>query len=154
MKTRGGIIFLVVIVAIAAAFLVLTLSLPTAEDRILPLCFSVVLIVVSLVELRSTMKAKEAPKGGIGLIAKAEEALTLAKVGIICSWLAIPVAGIILFGFRLTLPLFMIGYMKLSGRGWLSSLAIGLVTTVFLIAVFEWALRAELYRGLIFEWFQ
>lgn len=66
-------------------------------------------------------------------------------------WVAAMVALVWLFGFLIAIPIYVIAFMILQGRRPLISAVVAAgVTTVLVYVVFEWLLRHELYRGLLF----
>lgn len=66
-------------------------------------------------------------------------------------WIGAMVALVWVFGFLIAIPIYSIAFMTLNGRRPLvsSTIAAG-ITTLFVYVVFEWLLRYELYRGLLF----
>jgi hypothetical protein len=64
-------------------------------------------------------------------------------------WIVGCALGIYLVGFLISVPLFLVGYLKKAGRGWIAGIIIAAITTTFLYAVFEVGLGIKLYRGLL-----
>lgn len=60
------------------------------------------------------------------------------------------IAGIVLFGFHIALPLFLIAFLRFIARqSWFKSVAAAVLATAFLVLVFELGLKAQLYPGAI-----
>lgn len=60
------------------------------------------------------------------------------------------VAGVILFGFLVALPVFLALFLRyIAGLRWRTSLLAALVATAVLFGLFEFVLKAQLYRGLV-----
>lgn len=60
------------------------------------------------------------------------------------------VLGIVLFGFHIALPVFLIVFLRFIARqSWFKSILAAVVATAFLVLVFEVGLRAQLYPGAI-----
>ncbi len=67
-------------------------------------------------------------------------------------WLLGVFAGVAIFGILVTLPLFCLAFIRFRARrGLFEAAAIATCLFVFEIAVFEWLLDYELYRGLLFS---
>ena len=60
------------------------------------------------------------------------------------------VGGVILFGFLVTLPVFLILFLRhIAGLRWGTSLLAAIIATAVLFGIFEFVLKAQLYRGLV-----
>ena len=76
---------------------------------------------------------------------------SLADQAVCIAWIAGAFALMATIGLLPASAIFCAAFMRLRGRQTLAlSATIGLGVTVFLLAVFEWALDYELYRGLAF----
>ncbi len=63
------------------------------------------------------------------------------------------IAGIILIGFHVMIPLFIIFFLRyLADYTWMRAITAGLIGATIILGVFEFGLRNELYRGLITNW--
>ena len=77
--------------------------------------------------------------------AKREKILWAAFLGLI--------AGIILIGFHVMMPLFIILFLRyLASYTWTRSIIAGLIGAGIIIGIFEYVLRNELFRGLLTNW--
>jgi hypothetical protein len=68
------------------------------------------------------------------------------------SWLAGFLVGIYGLGYILSIPVFVLAYMRWLGTRWRGAVFSSIVSTVFIYAVFEIGLELELHRGLLFVW--
>jgi len=76
---------------------------------------------------------------------------TVGRVLMAAAWPGLFVAGVILFGFFLAIPVYVVAFMLLHGKKTPREALIGsAATTVFTLVVFEWLLRYEVYRGIVF----
>ncbi|HSM20423.1 MAG TPA: tripartite tricarboxylate transporter TctB family protein, partial [Hyphomicrobiales bacterium] len=67
------------------------------------------------------------------------------------AWPGAFVAGVILFGFFLTIPVYVFLFMLLFGKKTLKESVLGAAaTTAFTLVVFEWLLQYEVFRGILF----
>jgi hypothetical protein len=82
----------------------------------------------------------------------AEEATPLSAYWQTGAWIGGLALAIYIIGFLISIPLFIMLYLKRKGSGWLKSIIVAGVTTAFLYLAFEVALRVDLYRGLLFDW--
>ena len=63
------------------------------------------------------------------------------------------IAGVLLFGFWVAIPLFLVGYLKTqAGTGWATALCLGLGATAALYALFGMLLRVPMHQGFISQW--
>jgi len=153
MKTKGSSLFLLFTLAVGVAFLFMSLSLPSIQDKLAPLLFSGFLIILAVAEGTKTFlkggaeraerpgKRGEAPQVG----------LSPARVKELAAWMGGPILGICLLGFNVTIPLFILSYMKLNKEGWLKAVVIAVAATAFFVFGCEHFLQIRLYKGWLFE---
>lgn len=70
-------------------------------------------------------------------------------------WIALVclLAGVILFGFAASVPVFIICFLRwIAGLGWSRSVIYGIAAGVFILLLFEFGLKSELHKGLITEY--
>jgi hypothetical protein len=59
---------------------------------------------------------------------------------------------IYLFGFLIAIPVFMLAFLRINGHiPWSKTIAVSAVTWALIYALFEMMLKAELFRGLLFD---
>ncbi|MFC1971835.1 tripartite tricarboxylate transporter permease [Chloroflexota bacterium] len=68
-------------------------------------------------------------------------------------WVVGFLTGIFFLGYLISIPLFVLFYMKRLGAGWLTAIISAVLATGFLYTMFEVFLDLELYRGLFLTWF-
>jgi hypothetical protein len=60
------------------------------------------------------------------------------------------IAGILLFGFWVAIPVFLVGFLKFQAKAsWTMSLVLGLGVSIALFFVFERGLKVQLHRGFV-----
>jgi hypothetical protein len=76
----------------------------------------------------------------------------LSVEALACFWMMVALALMLVLGFILATPLYILGYMLIYGRRSFRQSAItAVVTTAFIWVVFEILLQYNLYRGILFE---
>ena len=84
----------------------------------------------------------------------AQVSISPGRLKEIAAWMGGPILGISLLGFNVTIPLFIVSYMKLNKVSWLMAVIIAGATTAFFVFGCEHFLQIRLYKGLIFELFE
>lgn len=75
----------------------------------------------------------------------------LGRTLLAAAWPGAFVAGVILFGFYIAIPVYVFLFMTIYGRKTLRQAFWGTVaTTAFTVVVFEWLLNYEIFRGILF----
>ncbi|MFC2059656.1 tripartite tricarboxylate transporter TctB family protein [Chloroflexota bacterium] len=145
---KGHVYFLlaILLLGIASIYLALQISafIPTYQFKaqLLPVVFGIVLVILSVVGLVVELKKKAAKE------TKAPKEVT--TIIIAAAWLIGFVVLIFLIGFVLAALLFGGAYFKLHNRGWIGSIAFGLVMGIFTYVVFDLLLGVDLYQGVIY----
>ena len=153
MKTKGSSLFLFFALAVGVAFLIMSLNLPSIEDKLAPLLFSGFLIILAVAEgtktfLKSGAERSERP----GKRGEAPQvSLSPGRLKELAAWMGGPILGICLLGFNVTIPLFTLTCMKLNKVGWLKAVIISAAATAFFVFGCEHFLQIRLYKGWIFE---
>lgn len=154
MKIKQNSLFLLLLLAIGAGFLIMSLNLSLAEDKVAPILFGGVLIVLVIIELGRDLGSKKdlvRPKESENKGQDGQKIIPSDRIPAIVVWLAGPILGFCLLGFHVTIPLFVFLYIKLHGRGWFIATIMAVVTTAFFVGICDYALRIGFYEGLIFE---
>ncbi len=71
------------------------------------------------------------------------------------AWLALTLllAGVVLFGFAVTVPVFILFFLRLvAGLSWPRSIIYGIVAGIVILLIFEFGLKSDLHKGLITEY--
>ncbi|MCJ7594504.1 MAG: tripartite tricarboxylate transporter TctB family protein, partial [Desulfobacterales bacterium] len=139
MKIKGSSLFLLFTLAIGIAFLVLSLGLHTIEDKLAPLLFSGFLIILAGIEVIKTFSKSGSDKTKIPQTKDQPAQLKIepGRVKAIVAWMGGPILGISLVGFNVTIPLFIITFMKLHKESWLLTITITALTSAFFVFVCE-----------------
>lgn len=154
MKIKGSSLFLIFTLLLGIAFLFMSLPLTTREDKVAPLLFSIALIILAVIEVIRTLTRGDADEAK-GLESRgpqsAQVTISLDRIKGILAWMGAPILGIYLLGFIVTIPLFIVAYMKIHKESWLLSIIIAAFTTAFFVVVCEDILQIHFYKGVVFE---
>ena len=146
----------VVVFALSIGFLIWAYSY-TGRGHMMPALTGWFLVTLSLLDI---VAATPTRIGGViadffaGKVVgepKGQSHGTVGRVLMAAAWPGLFVAGVILFGFFLAIPIYVFAFMLLFGKKTLRESSIGAAaTTVFTLVVFEWLLRYEVFRGIVF----
>ena len=145
MKLRPGSYFLIFVMALSLAIALGSITLRYQSTKILPMIVGGLIFVLAAIALIRDLLSKKDTRGP-------EEETPLTAYWRTGTWVVVFALAIYLLGFLISIPLFIILYLKRHGTGWLKSIIIGAVTTAVLYSAFEIALKIDLYRGLLFSW--
>lgn len=160
MRLRGEAYFLIGVIVVMLVIIISALTMPAIESKLFPLMFGgVTLFLASLalskeLLLRRNQKASEAPaaaevkdkdSGG-------EKKESWRGYLVHIAWVAGFILGIYLLGFVISVPLFVLSYMRYLGTRWLTVIISAVVLTLVIHFGFDIALEMELPQGLIFTW--
>jgi hypothetical protein len=155
MKLSGNSWLYILIMIFMMAVFGVSLSMKYTASKLLPM------IVSGIVFVSAAMGLKE----DISAAAKANTDSTEGKVGkkktskmdwhgniVQTSWVAAFFLSIYFFGFLISIPVFVLAYMKTFGTRWLVAIIFAVLTPAIIYVVFERAMGVDLYRGALFEW--
>lgn len=157
-ETRRNLYVSVVILAAMIGFLVWSYAYDPGS-RLVPVVVGWAGIVLCLLDLVAHLDHPIGRMVGTVLSGTAhrdedvhETARRFGRELIACLWMVAALAGVVLFGFLLTTPVYVFAYMLWHGRRTVRQAGItAVVTTLFIWIVFELLLRYELFRGVLFE---
>lgn len=155
-RLKGDAYFLIVVMVACVVVIVSALSMRFLTARLLPLLIGSIVFVLAAVRLVQEMMTSVKPQTAVtqGGAAVAEETQMGLRAHLpIIAWILGTALGIFLVGFYITIPVFVLAYMKSHSIKWFTAIISAVITTGFMYGVFEVALRTELYRGLVFTLF-
>lgn len=153
MEKKIELFFVICLLLLMAVIIPLTLSYPRTETKLVPLMAASIVFVLAAVQLVREIKAK-------GKAAKPkEESFNTIEIknesgrrfGVIICWMSGFFIILYLLGFLVAIPIFVFSYLKLHGYRWLTSIISAIILTVLIHSVFNIALKAQLFRGLVLE---
>jgi hypothetical protein len=158
MKLKSSSYFLLIILIFAFCIGVSALGYSKIKDKAIPLCISGFVIVLGVIQLsRELMEAKKELKEKAESGVEGENAFREMKSYLlIFTWIAALVLSIYIFGFLISIFLFIAAYLKTTGSSWSMSIVPAMITTAIVYAVFIRFLGGELFPGILFggyiEW--
>jgi hypothetical protein len=148
MRINPGSVFLIFLLIVMAVFIGIASTFSSFQSKLLPILVCGLVFVLGAVQLRKELSTrKQTTEGASG---EEQGKGNNARLGFTLAWLFGFALAIYLLGFLLAIPAFIFCYIKLRGRSWVASLATAAITTGFAYMIFEFALKAELWKGLIF----
>jgi hypothetical protein len=154
MKVKPICYVLLGIIIFAVIFLFTSLSYVPIKVKLLPSLASGLVLVLSVVLLGLELSAahRNKTKADGEYTDEDGEAISPLPGNLISfAWLVGLVIGIYLIGFLISIPIWIIAYLKVRGKGWLMSLALATGTTAIIYILFIVLLQADLYEGIVFK---
>lgn len=142
MRISGAALFSLALAAMAGYAVIAALAWPF-KAALFPLTMGIPLVLLSLVQLVLDLRDLEQPAESDSHIARRR---TLA----VFAWMAAFIVLVLLFGFPITVPLFVFSYLVVQSRaGWGLSIALTAAAWGFFHVVFERLLHFPFDAGLI-----
>jgi len=154
MKLRGDFWFFIVIIALVLVMIIMAARMDWLSAKLLPLMIgSVVLVLAATGAIREimTMTKDQASSAGAGR-SSGETKGILRQYLPIWTWVGGFVLAIYLVGFMISIPVFVLSYMKVNGVRWHTAIFSTFLVTSVIYGLFEVLLRADLYGGVLLTW--
>lgn len=146
----------IVVFACSVGFLVWTYAY-TGRGHMMPALIGWLLVILAVLDILAATPTKigaaiaEFFAGKVVGEAKSEAHGTLLRTLMAAAWPGAFVAGVVLFGFFVAIPIYVFLFMLLYGGKTLKeAILAAAVTTAFTLVVFEWLLDYEVFRGILF----
>jgi hypothetical protein len=153
MENRVSLYFVIFLLLLMALIIGVALRFPDTESKIIPLFAASVVFILAAVqlvrEIRTKGKVAEPKEMPDSEVENKNEIWRRSCV--LFGWIIGFFIIIYLFGFLVAVPIFVFSYLKLSGYRWLISIISALILTALIHGVFNIALKAELFKGIILE---
>lgn len=156
MKIRSGSIYsLIALMVIMVVVIILTISMQNFKSELLPLTFSVLILILAGIRLRKEIlfagKRTETTESDDDVIVEQAAVGVWRAYFIAMAWVFGFVLAAYLFGFIPAMALVTILYTRTHGVSWLTSILFTILTPGIIWLAFELALQVTLYRGLIYR---
>jgi Tripartite tricarboxylate transporter TctB family len=145
-----------VMFACSVGFLVWTYAY-TGRGHMMPALTGWMLVILSVLDIVATTPTRIGAgvarffAGKVVGETKSKDHGTLARTLTAAAWPGAFVAGVVLFGFFVAIPVYVFLFMLLFGKLPLKlAIVWALATTAFTFVVFEWLLDYEVFRGVLF----
>jgi hypothetical protein len=133
----------------------------SAQARFFPLVAAIPAVLLLLLQI--FLDVREAKKGGEVTAPPPElapdqeaprsQAETVRREIVLWGYFLGLIGGILLFGFWITIPVFLIAFLRQQAEcTWRTSLILGIGTSILLYLAFEKGLHSQLHAGFITEW--
>ena len=155
--SKGRLLFCIFLIAVAAYAIQSALRWPF-KAALFPLTVSVPLLILASVQLLQLLFGKAETNEGaavdLDFSIDVPPAVARRRVIVTFSWIAGFIAAVYLVGFPLTVPLFMLFYLRYqSDVGWLQAAGLAAITSLIFYALFQWLVHIQFEAGLIQGWF-
>lgn len=145
MKLKPDTYFLVFLVAIAIVFVVHSFTFARLEAKLVAIMIGSVVLILGGIQLFREIKdaaiTEETEEKEIGISGH--------RVGLLAAWVGGFFVITYLFGFLISVPLFIISYLKIQGTNWLPTVTAAAATIMFIYGFFELFLLRILWRGIM-----
>ena len=149
MKKKTNLLMFIVVLAILALFLTLSIQLEYLKAKQVPLIAVGIGLAATIAGLISTAVTKGEPVEGRRIDEGPEEAGILGwRRYMIFAWLAVVYLTFAVFGIVIGTGLFVGLYMKFYGARWWVALIFAIITPAFIYLLFKVLLGVYLYNGL------
>lgn len=148
---KGSIYFLIVLMAIMVLAIAFSLTLDYFSPKVLPIAFSIVGLVLSAIQLRRELSARDKPKADA---ASTTEKPKQSPRGLLINlaWIGGFVLAIYLIGVVISVFLFVLTYVRWLGGRWRVAIIAAIVTPALIYGLFQMALDVSLPQGWLFSW--
>ncbi len=152
MRIRPGAYFLLFLMIVGALFIVFSLGFPTLQSKLISITVGLAVIILGLIQLlRETLVKQKVKDSGReeDSLQEEEAGITLRRGVILAGWIGGLVVIIYFLGFFVTIPLFIISYLKLHNTRWIATIFTAVLTTAIVYGLIEVILEFKLWRGFI-----
>lgn len=147
MRIKSSSYFLLFLLVLTAAVIGISLTFDAWESKMLPIVAASFVFILSAIQLYKEIITKEIKNSETDNEQTGTKGASFSSV---LGWvLGFPLI-IYFLGFFIAIPLFLITYIKLRGRTWASAITIAVITTAMIYGIFEFTLKSDLWKGLIF----
>ena len=158
MKIKASSCFLMVILATALAVLIWTFTVESMKFKLMPLIFSLCVLVLGLIQLSQEFLESRVAHTGKEIESKEssgekenkKDKIDKMKYLIALGWVAGLILLIFLIGFIPATMIFVFSYMKTYERGWVKSIAFTAVFSGIFWILFDLALEIDFPPGIFF----
>jgi 4-hydroxybenzoate polyprenyltransferase len=152
LKVKGNVVVAVFFLLLGIYGAVQSLAFNHWESIILPAGTSFAILSMAAIEVfrELRLRNKRGKQTEAFLETEDENRIRLSQIGLIVGWAAGFTVGVYLLGFRITIPVFALSYLKWRGRSWVTAILFAFIALALLWGGFEIGLKAPLYEGLVF----
>jgi len=151
-NTKGAFSFHIFLLLISILGIWQSITFKYFDAMLLPLLSFITIFVMSIFELALKHRRKAKPpttkdREQLKIKAKSE----LSKLIVLFGWVGGFIIAIYLIGFKISMFLFILSYLKVQGRNWVITLIYAIIVTGLTYCLFELVMKLKLYNGIIFS---
>lgn len=146
MKIQPSSYYLIFILIVTGIAVGISLSFGSFTATLLPAIAGSTVFLLAAIQLLKELRTREKQQK-----AADEQQMTREDRINLLGWLlGFPIA-VYLVGFQIIMPLSIFLFLKLRGRSWLIAIVVAAATTILLYGIFQFALKIDLWNGLLFQ---
>lgn len=150
MKLKADNYFLIIILVGMIVLLYTSLNMEHWEAKVLPIMISLMILSLGIFQLVKDLRSNDQITRKEEK-SKADKKVRLVRMLSAMGWITGSAISCYVFGFLLTILLFMVPYLKLKKRSWMVTIVTTIGTAVSIYIIFEYLMGFELYRGVIYK---
>ncbi len=154
-KMSGSEYSLIVIMVIMLAVIVSSLGMPTFFSKLLPLTIGIIVFLLSAIKLRQEFLSRDRTKATVTEddVSEIPESKGTRRAYLLTfAWIPGLVLAIYLLGFLISIPVFVLSFMKTHGTRWRTAIISAVITLAVVYFGFQRLLEIWFYEGLLFIW--
>ena len=153
---KGRVIFCIFLIAVAAYAINSALHWPF-KAALFPMSVSIPLLILAAVQLFQLLFGKAETGYGaavdLDFSSDVPPEIERRRVLITFAWIVGFIAAVYLIGFPLSVPVFMLLYLRYqSDLGWVQSIGLAAITWAMFYGLFEWMVHIQFEPGLFQNW--
>jgi putative tricarboxylic transport membrane protein len=150
---RSASLGLSLVIMLVAGYGIFAASGWPAKAALFPLAIGIPLFALAAAEALWTLVGAPPAKEAAADLETAAEPGARRRVGIAAAWILGFFLAVVLLGFPLAIPLFLLLYLKLQGgEGWALSIGVTLVVSAAFYGLFDALLHLPFQSGWLFSW--
>jgi len=158
MRSKISFYLLIAILIISLVFGGVSLTYASMKMKLLPLIVCGLIFILSAIELIKEVSDRKKTGGEAQLTAEELDVVAEASSDIRgdmlgFAWFVGLIIAVYLIGFLISIPLFVLVYLKLHGCKWLTAIITSIVMITFIYFAFVKVLQVDLYNGIFFKLF-
>ena len=154
-KISGSEYSLIVIMVIMLFVIALSLRMPTFFSKLVPLTTGIIVFLLCTIKLRVEFLARDRTKAMVTEDDVSEIRESKANTHAYLrayAWIPSLVLAIYLLGFIISIPVFVLSFMKSHGTKWRTAIICAIITLAVTYFGFQRMLEIWFYEGLLFIW--
>jgi hypothetical protein len=158
MRSKINVYLLITILIISLVFAGVSFTYASMKMKLLPLIVCGLILILSAIELIKEVSNRKKTSGETKLTAeelevRAEASSDIRGDMVGFAWFVGLIIAVCLIGFMISIPLFILVYLKIYGCKWRTAIITSIVMITIIYLTFIQLLQADLYGGIFFKVF-